>query len=259
VSSIKITIANQKGGVGKTTTAVTLAHGLALKNYNVLLADLDPQGQCASHLGMEQESGVFNLLCSDPRPPLRDVVRTATQCRTLYLLPGNKRTATAQTVLGFEGYDETYLAGVFGSPQFNSGRLHYVIMDTAPSTSGRHGLQEMALYAADVIVVPAAVDYLSLEGVAQILHTIKSLRRPHAPVLRVQPTFYDEVTKESATNLEKLREQFGSVVLDPIHRAATLRECPPLGKTIFAHQPNSRAATEYANLVWEVLDVSKQK
>jgi chromosome partitioning protein len=259
MSSIKITIANQKGGVGKTTTAVTLAHGLALKNYNVLLVDLDPQGQCASHLGMEQENGVFNLLCNDPRPPLRDVVRTVAWCRTLYLLPGNKRTATAQTVLGVEGHDETYLAGVFGAPQFNSGRLHYVVMDTAPSASGRHGLQEMALFAADVIILPAAVDYLSLEGVAQILHTIKSLRRPHPPVLRVQPTFYDEVTKESAANMSRLREQFGPVVLDPIHRAAALRECPPLGKTIFDHQPNGRPATEYANLVWEVLDVSRQQ
>jgi chromosome partitioning protein len=258
VSSIKITIANQKGGVGKTTTAVTLAHGLALKNYSILLVDLDPQGQCASHLGMEQESGVFNLLCNDPRPPLRDVVRT-TGRQGLYLLPGNKRTATVQVILSIEGYDNTFLAEVFGAPQFNSRRLHYIVMDTAPSASGRHGLQEMALFAADVIILPAAVDYLSLEGVAQILHTIKSLRRPRPPVLRVQPTFYDEVTKESAANLGKLQEQFGPVVLDPIHRAAALRECPPLGKTIFSHQPNSRAATEYANLVWEVLDASRQQ
>ncbi|MEA3340314.1 MAG: ParA family protein, partial [Chloroflexota bacterium] len=249
-------IANQKGGVGKTTSAVTLAHGLALKHYSVLVVDLDPQGQCASHLGMAQESGVFNLLVMhNPRPPLRDVVR-ATGRESLYLLPGNKRTASAQTLLTIEGYDKTALAHTLGEPRFNSGRLHYVVLDTAPSAGG---LQEMALYAADIIILPAAVDYLSLEGVAQILGTLEALERPQPPLVRVLPTFYDEVTRESAANLNGLRERFGRIVLEPIHRAVALRECPPLGKTVFEHKPDSRAATEYASVVWEVIDVSRER
>jgi len=253
---ITIAVANQKGGVGKTTSTVTLAHGLALKNYNVLVVDLDPQGQCASHLGMAQESGVFNLLVmNNPRPPLRDVVQT-TGRNGLYLLPGNKRTASAQSLLTIEGYDKTALAQILGEPRFNSGRLHYIVLDTAPSAGG---LQEMALYAADIVILPAAVDYLSLEGVAQILGTLKVLERPHPPVVRILPTFYDEVTRESAANLAGLRKRFGQTVLEPIHRAVALRECPSLGKTIFEHRQGSRAATEYASVVWEVINVSREQ
>ncbi len=148
------------------------------------------------------------------------------------------------------------VASIFNTPEFNSGRLHYIVLDTAPSAGG---LQEMALYAADIIVLSAAVDYLGLEGVAQILQTIKSLKRPHPPLVRIQPTFFDEVTKESAINLTGLQKQFGQVVLDPIHRAVALRECPPLGKTIFDHRPNCRAATEYANLVWEVINAGSRR
>jgi len=203
---------------------------------------------------MVQESGVFDLLVvNNPRPSLRDVVRN-TGRKGLYLLPGNKRTASAQTLLTIEGYDKTALAQILGEPRFNSGRLHYVILDTAPSAGG---LQEMALYAADIVILPAAVDYLSLEGVAQILGTLKTLERLQPPVVRVLPTFYDEVTRESAANLTELRKQFVQMVLEPIHRAVALRECPPLGKTVFEHKPDSRAATEYASVVWEVINVSR--
>jgi chromosome partitioning protein len=139
------------------------------------------------------------------------------------------------------------------APQFNSGRLHYILLDTAPSAGG---LQEMALYAADLVVIPSAVDFLALEGVVKILDAIKRLERPHPPAVRIQPTFFDEVTRESRVNLDLLRTHFGDLVLDPIHRAAVLRECPPFSQTIFDRAPESRAAIEYANLVWEVLDAT---
>jgi len=96
---ISVVVANQKGGVGKTTTAVMVAHGLARRGYMTLLVDLDPQGQCASLLGMEQEPGVFDLLVGDK--PLRDVIRT-TGRDNLFILPGNKRTATAQNITMLE-------------------------------------------------------------------------------------------------------------------------------------------------------------
>jgi chromosome partitioning protein len=247
---IIVTVANQKGGVGKTTTAVTLAHGLALKNYRVLLVDLDPQGQCASHLGLDQEDGVFNLLVN--APPMRDVVRT-TGRSGLWLLPGSKKTKTAETLMVIErrGVDTIH---ALLDEWVNGDRLHYVILDTAPSTGG---LQENALYTADLLLVPSAVDHLSLEGVAEILKTLKVLGRPSSPAVRILPTFYDEVTLESKANLSRLWQAFGTVLFEPVHRAAALRECPPVGKTIFEHDPESRAAQEYAAVVWGVTDATR--
>ena len=247
---ITVTVANQKGGVGKTTTAVTLAHGLALKNHDVLLVDLDPQGQCASHLGLGQEDGVFDLLVN--RPPLRDVVRT-THRPNLWILPGSKRTKTAEGLMVVEQRGVDTLGEILGEA-INGARLHFLVLDTAPSAGG---LQENALFVADLLVIPSAVDHLSLEGVAEVLKTLKTLGRPRPPATRILPTFFDEVTRESKANLRQLKRAFGAVLLDPIHRAAVLRECPALGRTIFEHQPQSRAAQEYGALVWGVLDAAR--
>jgi chromosome partitioning protein len=247
---VVIAIANQKGGVGKTTTAVTLGHGLALKQYNVLLIDLDPQGQCSSHLGLVQEPGVFNLLVT--RPSMRDVVRT-TGRPCLWILPGNKRTKTAETLMAVEQQTASALREIL-EENINGGQLHFVILDTAPSAGG---LQENGLWAADLLLIPSAVDHLSLEGVAAILTTLKALQRPDQPAIRMLPTFFDEVTRESRANLDRLRQSFEAVLFEPVHRAAALRECPALGQTIFEHEPNSRAADEYAAVVWGVLDACK--
>src|SRR5512137_1981096 len=97
--TVTITIANQKGGVGKTTTAVSLAHGLVLQGKKVLLIDLDPQGQCATILGLKPEPGAFNLLVSEL--PHKQIVRL-TDRTNLYVIMGDKKTATAQTVLSVQ-------------------------------------------------------------------------------------------------------------------------------------------------------------
>jgi chromosome partitioning protein len=249
---ITITVANQKGGVGKTTTAVTLAHGLALKNYSVLLVDLDPQGQCASHLGLPQTAGVFDLLVN--HPPMRDVVRT-TGRPNLWILPGNKRTMTAQTLMAIEVQGVDTLGAIL-EEHLNGARLHYLVIDTAPSAGG---LQENGLFAADLLLIPSAVDHLALEGVAEVVKTLKALKRPISPVTWILPTFYDEVTLEAKANLGRLQEAFGGASLAPIHRAVVLREAPALGQTVFEHGPESRAAEEYGALAWEVLSATQQR
>jgi len=245
MSTTIITIANQKGGVGKTTTAVHVAHGLVLRGAKVMLVDLDPQGQCASILGLKQESGAFNLLVADL--PSDQVVRL-TDRPNLYVILGDKKTATAQTVLSVQrcplSFTGDKLKGVAIQEQF-----HYVILDTSPSVGE---LQEQALYAADGVLIPCAVDYMASDGVYNIELTLRRLRSEYSwkgEILGILPTFYDDVTRESRATLEDLKKQYGDQVLSPIHRATILRECAVEGKTIFEMGPNTRAAAQYRILV----------
>lgn len=247
-----ITIANQKGGVGKTTTAVTLAHGLAIQGKDTLLFDLDPQGQCASALGLVQEPGVFNLLVGVQT--LANVTRTTGRPR-LALIPGNKRTATAQVVLNAEEFKLDIIRQLL-RPALPGG-LDLVIIDTAPSV-GR--LQEAALFAADLVIIPTTVDYLATEGVVKVIHTVNALVKRQnwrGSVLGILPTFYDNVTRESQQTLDDLQRTFGAeLILPPVHWATILRECGAEGKTIWEKAASSRPAQEYADLVWRVTDVT---
>lgn len=246
-----ITIANQKGGVGKTTTAVTLAHGLAIQEQETLLIDLDPQGQCASALGQVQEPGAFNLLAGGQ--DLGDVTRTTGRTH-LTLIPGDKRTATAQVVLNAEGFDLNVLKEIL-RPALQSG-LETVIIDTAPSVGG---LQEAALFASNYVIIPTATDYLSTEGVVRMMETLNVLRERgwQGKILGILPTFHDRVTRESQATLNDLSKTFGEeMICPPIHRATILRECVSVGKTVWEIAPRSRAANEYAELVWKVSDAS---
>lgn len=240
-----ITVANQKGGVGKTTTAVNLAHGLVLKGKRVLLVDFDPQGQCATILGLKQEPGAFNLLIADQNP---DQVIRSTDRENLYVVLGDKKTATAQTVLGVQ---RTPISFTYGKliPAAKSDNLDYVIIDTSPSVGE---LQEQAIWAANGVLIPCAVDYLATDGVFSIAATIKRIHDEfdwQGSIVGILPTFYDEVTRESKATLDDLGERFGSLMLTPIHRATILRECAVEGKTIFELDTTSRAAQEYDQLV----------
>jgi chromosome partitioning protein len=126
---------------------------------------------------------------------MRDVVRS-TNRPNLWLLPGNKRTKTAETILAVERRGVDTLSDVL-SYRIDSQKLHYVVLDTAPSAGG---MQENALYMTDLLIIPAAVDFLALEGVAEVLKTLRSLGRRSPPMTWILPTFYDEVTRESETS-----------------------------------------------------------
>jgi chromosome partitioning protein len=250
-----VTVSSQKGGTGKTTTAVTLAHALAIKGYCTLIIDLDPQGQVASSLGRNHEAGVFNWLALPSGTlPLSDVVRT-TGRTNLLMIPGDKSTSAGQVLLNH--YGKTVKALVNKRPELEAATLDFVIVDTAPSVGG---LQEAALLASDLVVVPTATDYLSTEGVVGTVETLTLLRNDHGwrgRALGVLPTFYDEVTKESAATLADLRETFGpKMLLRPIHRATILRECSAEGLTVWEKAPEHRAAQEYADLVGRVEDAA---
>jgi chromosome partitioning protein len=244
-----ITIANQKGGVGKTTTAVTLAYGLVRRGSRVLLVDLDPQGQCATILGLKPEPGAFNLLVSEQ--PLAQVMRS-TDRSNLFVVLGDRKTATAQTVLNVQRSPISYTHSKL-VPDARKDQIDFIVIDTSPSVGE---LQEQALWAADGVIIPCAVDYLSSDGVFNIAVTLKRIKEEQnwqGKILGILPTFYDSVTRESKATLEDLKKRFGGLLLNPIHRATILRECAVEGKTIFELDPTSRAAMQYDELVQAVV------
>jgi len=265
-----ITIANQKGGVGKTTTAVSLAHGLALRGKEVLLIDLDPQGQCATALGLRPEPGTFYLLVS-PQQVGTMVAKNATILvaknattfettrqwvrntgrKNMWLIPGDTTTSAAQTVINAEGRSLSCVRNVL-KPFIREG-LNYILFDTAPSVGG---IQERAVWAANLVIIPTATEFLASDGLSQMVQTLTILQKEKSwegALLGVLPTFFDEQTRESRANIESLRETFGNRLLAPIHRATVLRECASEALTIFEKDQASRSAKEYANLVDVVL------
>jgi chromosome partitioning protein len=246
--SVNIVIANQKGGVGKTTSASSLAHGLAMCNRRVLLVDFDPQGQCATALGINQEPGVFNSLVNthtDIHQWVRDTGRAG-----LYLLPGDRSTATAQIVINAENRPINSIHMLFKTL---GKEYDYIIFDTAPSVGG---IQERAIYAADMVLIPTATEFLSMDGLAQMMELLTALRSQHnwnGKLAGILPTFYDEQTSESRKSLTELKTTFGDSVLAPIHRATVLRECSAEGKTIFELAPASRSSRKYEELSREIV------
>jgi len=255
-----ITVANHKGGVGKTTTIVNLAHGLALEGKNVLALDFDPQGHLAPALGLNQEMGTYYLLTmgrktEQERKFIHQLVRPSGR-DTLWVIPGNQDTRGAQVDMSSRERPISYIREAVEI--FARNGLDYILVDTSPSLGG---LQERALWAADMVIIPTAMEYLSNRGVIDLVSTLKILRDQrqwNGALLGVLPTFYDDTTRQSRESLQNLRDALGDHVLPLIHRATVLREASAEGITIYEKDSSSRAAQEYQEVVKAVLR-SKRK
>jgi chromosome partitioning protein len=169
----------------------------------------------------------------------------------LYLLPGDQQTMAAQTVLNAQ--DKPISAIRQSIQRFFKEGLHYILFDTAPSVGG---IQERAVWASDLVIVPTATEFLSADGVSKVLLMMSVLQEKknwRGNLLGILPTFYDEQTRESKATMENLHERFDVGVLSPIHRATLLRECAAEGRTVFEVDPLCRAAKEYEALTQQVL------
>ena len=172
----------------------------------------------------------------------------------LAVIPGEKvSSGRVQMIMQGERWPLDMLARALRPGRGESAPFDLVVLDTAPSIGG---LQELALWAADLVIVPCQTTFLASEGAGQLVETLQALTGQGwaGRLLGVLPTFYDESTKESKATLADLQETLGlALVLAPVHRATILADCAGLGKTIWEVDPQGRPAQEYAALMWTVL------
>lgn len=244
-----IAVINQKGGVGKTTTAVNLAAQLASKDHAVLLIDLDPQGNATSGLGIDKNAlsySVYDLLIGDST---LDQVVQPTNRSGLYILPSNAALASAEVELVPKDNREFVL-----SQAIQAGTFQYVLIDCPPAL----GLLTVnALAAASDVLIPVQAEYYALEGLGQLLETVQRVQQtinPSIELLGVALTMYDGRTTLSDQVQKELRVHFGDKLFKTvIPRNIRLAEAPSFGKTIFEHDRWSKGARAYKQLAKEVI------
>jgi chromosome partitioning protein len=246
-----IAVSNQKGGVGKTTTAVNLAAALARAGHPTLLVDLDPQGNASSGLGFPRDSvdtGIADaILGLHPLPHC--VVRTAHE--GLDLCPATPALVGVEVELvGLPNRERRLLVALSDLPR----DYDFVLVDCPPSL----GLLTLnALVAADSVLVPLQAEYYAMEGLGELIRTISAVRRgPNPRLVRegIVVTMYDARTNLCREVEQQARSVFGKEVFETvIPRAVRLAEAPSHGKSIFAYDASSKAAASYAALAHEVV------
>lgn len=244
-----IAVLNQKGGVGKTTTAINVAAYLAHSGKNVLLVDFDPQGNATSGLGLEKskiETGMYDVLLGNASI---DQAIVDTNIPRLHVLPTNAQLASAEVELVSKEHRELKLK------QAIKNITHDVVIIDCPPALGL--LTINALAAADWLLIPVQAEYYALEGLGQLLEVFQSVKQnlnPQLEILGVVVTMYDKRTSLSAQVNSELHKYFGDKVFNTvIPRNIRLAEAPSYGKPIMHHDKWSKGARSYKQLSKEIL------
>ncbi|MFP5352021.1 MAG: ParA family protein [Actinomycetota bacterium] len=248
-----IAVVNQKGGVGKTTTTISLGAGLAELGQNVLLVDFDPQGGCALGLGIEPgglELSVYNALL-DRHCEVEEVI-LKTNVPNLELLPSNIDLSAAELMLVQEVAREQTLMRVLAPLRV---KYDFILIDCPPSL----GLLTInALTAADGVLVPLECEYYALRGMGLLMDSIERIRERLNPRLQIDgilATMFDNRTLHGREVLERVEEAFGQWLFDTkIRKTIRFAEAPVAGEPIMSYAPTSTGAAAYRKLSMEVMD-----
>jgi len=278
--AITITIANEKGGVGKTTTAVNLAAGLALRLENedgpagrVLVVDMDPQGHALLAIAFDKHKDVFPvslsaLLTETPPPSIQRMIQHSDHHANLYFIPSDHTgMIRAARELPSLMANETRLQKALAQVQ---NQFAYIVIDTPPNTGD---LLVNSLVAADLVVIPVETSYLGVSGLIDLQRTIEQIKthfRPELKIFGYLPTLCDEQRAEAQEILTELQQRYKTLMLPPIHKATDLAYAHSAHMDVFTYKPprvhstesiasSSRATQEYSGLVEAVLHETRKR